>query len=257
LSGARPSPSSGLAGKTALVTGGSRGIGRAIVERLAADGMDVTFLYAGNDDAAREVVEAARAAGRAVASDRVDVRDSAACVDAVERVIERRERIDVLVNNAGVIRDNLLVALEPDDVKTVLETNVTGVFNVTRAVAPHMTARRSGRIVNLSSVAATRGGRGQSNYAASKGAIEAFTRAMAVELGPRNIRVNAVAPGVIDTEMSKDVRELAGEEALKRILLRRYGSVDEIANAVWFLASDLASYVTGAVLHVDGGFKME
>ncbi len=252
-----PMPESGLAGKTAIVTGGSRGIGRAIVERLAADGMDVTFLYAGNDAAAREVVEASRAAGRAVAADRVDVRDADACVDAVERVIERRERIDVLVNNAGVIRDNLLVALEPDDVRTVLETNVTGTFNVTRAVAPHMTARRSGRIVNLSSVAATRGGRGQSNYAASKGAIEAFTRAMAVELGPRNIRVNAVAPGVIDTEMSKDVRELAGEEALKRILLRRYGTVDEIAHAVWFLASDLASYVTGAVLHVDGGFKME
>jgi len=150
-----------------------------------------------------------------------------------------------------------LVALEPDDVRTVLETNVTGLFNVTRAVAPHMTSRRSGRIVNLSSVAATRGGRGQSNYAASKGAIEAFTRAMAVELGPRGIRVNAVAPGVIDTEMSRDVRELAGDEARKRIVLRRYGTVDEVANAVWYLASDLASYVTGTVLHVDGGFKME
>jgi 3-oxoacyl-[acyl-carrier protein] reductase len=120
-----------------------------------------------------------------------------------------------------------------------------------------MTARRSGCIVNLSSVAATRGGRGQSNYAASKGAIEAFTRAMAVELGPRRIRVNAVAPGVIDTEMSQDVRDLAGDEALKRIVLRRYGKVDDVANAVWYLASDLAAYVTGTVLHVDGGFKME
>ncbi|GMU73170.1 MAG: 3-oxoacyl-ACP reductase FabG [Betaproteobacteria bacterium PRO3] len=248
---------SGLAGRTALVTGGSRGIGRAIVERLAADGMDVTFLYATSNEAAREVVDTARAAGRQVAADRVDVRDPDACVQAVERVIERCERIDVLVNNAGVIRDNLLVALEPDDVRTVLETNVTGLFNVTRAVAPHMTARRSGCIVNLSSVAATRGGRGQSNYAASKGAIEAFTRALAVELGPRRIRVNAVAPGVIDTEMSKDVRELAGEEAKKRILLRRYGTAGEIADAVWFLASDRASYVTGTVLHVDGGFKME
>jgi len=239
------------------VTGGSRGIGRAIVERLAADGMDVTFLYAGNTAAADAVVGAARAAGHLVAADRVDIRDAAACVDAVERVIERRERIDLLVNNAGVIRDNLLVALEPDDVATVLDTNVTGLFNVTRAVAPHMTARRSGCIVNLSSVAATRGGRGQSNYAASKGAIEAFTRAMAVELGPRRIRVNAVAPGVIDTEMSQDVRDLAGDEALKRIVLRRYGKVDDVANAVWFLASDLAGYVTGTVLHVDGGFKME
>jgi 3-oxoacyl-[acyl-carrier protein] reductase len=248
---------SGLDGRTALVTGGSRGIGRAIVERLAADGMDVTFLYAGNTAAADAVVGAARAAGHAVAADRVDIRDPAACVDAVERVIERRERIDLLVNNAGVIRDNLLVALEPDDVATVLDTNVTGLFNVTRAVAPHMTARRSGRIVNLSSVAATRGGRGQTNYAASKGAIEAFTRALAVELGPRHIRVNAVAPGVIDTEMSKDVRDLAGDEALKRIVLRRYGTAADVANAVWFLASDLAAYVTGTVLHVDGGFKME
>ena len=248
---------SGLDGRTALLTGGSRGIGRAIVERLAADGMDVTFLYAGNTAAADAVVGAARAAGHAVAADRVDIRDPAACVDAVERVIERRERIDLLVNNAGVIRDNLLVALEPDDVATVLDTNVTGMFNVTRAVAPHMTARRSGRIVNLSSVAATRGGRGQTNYAASKGAIEAFTRALAVELGPRHIRVNAVAPGVIDTEMSKDVRDLAGDEALKRIVLRRYGTAADVANAVWFLASDLAAYVTGTVLHVDGGFKME
>ncbi len=248
---------SGLAGKTALVTGGSRGIGRAIVERLAADGMDVTFVYAGNTEAADAVVAAGRAAGQAIHAERVDIRDAQACVDAVERVIERREAIDLLVNNAGVIRDNLLVALEPDDVATVLDTNVTGLFNVTRAVAPHMTARRSGCIVNLSSVAATRGGRGQSNYAASKGAIEAFTRAMAVELGPRRIRVNAVAPGVIDTEMSQDVRELAGDEALKRIVLRRYGKAADVANAVWFLASDLAAYVTGTVLHVDGGFKME
>ncbi|MEO8484843.1 MAG: 3-oxoacyl-ACP reductase family protein [Betaproteobacteria bacterium] len=248
---------SGLHGKTAIVTGGSRGIGRAIVERLAADGMDVTFYYADNTEAADAVVAQAHASGQSVRADRVDIRDASACVEAVERVIERRERIDLLVNNAGVIRDNLLVALEPADVKAVLDTNVTGLFNVTRAVAPHMTSRRSGRIVNLSSVAATRGGRGQSNYAASKGAIEAFTRALAVELGPRHIRVNAVAPGVIDTEMSKEVRELAGDEALKRIVLRRYGTVDEVAHAVWFLASDLAAYVTGTVLHVDGGFKME
>jgi 3-oxoacyl-[acyl-carrier protein] reductase len=248
---------SGLAGKTALVTGGGRGIGRAVVERLAGDGMDVTFLYAGNEEAATETLARGRAAGHAVAAERVDIRDPQACVDAVERLVERRGRVDVLVNNAGVIRDNLLVALEPDDVRTVLDTNVTGLFNVTRAVAPHMTAARSGRIVNLSSVSATRGGRGQTNYAASKGAVEAFTRALAVEFAPRRIRVNAVAPGVIDTEMSRDVRELAGDEVLGRILLRRYGTVDDVAHAVWYLASDLAAYVTGTVLHVDGGFKME
>jgi 3-oxoacyl-[acyl-carrier protein] reductase len=248
---------SGLAGKAALVTGGGRGIGRAIVERLAADGAEVTFLYAGNDAAAGETLASVRQAGGIAVAERVDVRDPQACADAVERMAERNGRIDVLVNNAGIIRDNLLVALEPQDVRDVLDTNVTGLFNVTRAVAPHMTAARAGSIVNLSSVAATRGGRGQSNYAASKGAIEAFTRALAVELGPRRIRVNAVAPGVIDTEMSKDVRELAGDEALKRILLRRYGTTADVAHAVWYLASDLAAYVTGTVLHVDGGFKME
>jgi 3-oxoacyl-[acyl-carrier protein] reductase len=142
-------------------------------------------------------------------------------------------------------------------VKDVIGTNVGGVFNVTRAVAPVMVSRRRGTIVNLSSVAATKGGRGQTNYAASKGAIEAFTRALAVELAPRRIRVNAVAPGVIETEMSQAVRDAAGDEVKSRILLRRFGGPQDIANAVWFLASQLSDYMTGQVVHVDGGFKME
>jgi 3-oxoacyl-[acyl-carrier protein] reductase len=250
-------PDSGLAGKIALVTGGGRGIGRAIVERLAGDGVDVVFFYRGNAEAAREVVAAVTAVGCKAEAMQVDIADAAAVAAAVEQVIASRGRIDVLVNNAGIVRDNLLALLSDEDIRTVLDTNIGGVFNVTRAVVPHMISKRSGRIVNLSSVAGEKGGRGQSNYAASKGAINAFTRAMAVELASRKITVNCVAPGVIETEMSQQVRDLAGDEVKARILLRRYGQAKDVAHAVWFLASRFADYITGEVLHVDGGFKME
>jgi 3-oxoacyl-[acyl-carrier protein] reductase len=247
----------GIRGKAAIVTGGSRGIGRAIVELLAAEGADVTFFYRDNAAAAGEVVAAMEAAGGQVTALAVDIRDSAACAAAVEAIAERCGRVDILVNNAGVTRDNPLAAFDDDDVAAVLDTNVTGVFNVTRAVVPYMTAQRAGTIINLSSVSADKGGRGQTNYAASKGAINAFTRALAVELAPRRIRVNGVAPGVIETDMSADVREQSGEDVLKKILLRRYGKPEEVAYAVWFLASAYAGYVTGQIFGIDGGFKME
>jgi len=183
-------PDSGLGGKVAIVTGGSRGIGRAIVELFSAEGADVTFFYRGQVAAAHEVVAAAQSAGAKVKAEQVDVRDSKACAAAVDCVAERTGRIDILVNNAGVIRDNQLAAMDDEDVSLVLDTNVGGVFNVTRAVVPHMIVQRAGKIINLSSVAGEKGGRGQTNYAASKGAINAFTRALAVELAPRKITVN-------------------------------------------------------------------
>ncbi|HQR10437.1 MAG TPA: 3-oxoacyl-ACP reductase family protein [Casimicrobiaceae bacterium] len=247
----------GLAGKVAIVTGGSRGIGRAIVELLAAEGCDVTFFYRDNDAAAEEVVAAGAAGALSIAAERVDIRDARACASAVDRVAERCGRVEILVNNAGMIRDNQLAAMDDDDVRLVLDTNVGGVFNVVRAVAPHMIVQRGGKIINLSSVAGEKGGRGQTNYAASKGAINAFTRSLAVELASRRITVNAVAPGVIETEMSQEVRELAGDAVKARILLKRYGKPEEVAYAVWFLASRFADYVTGQIINIDGGFKME
>jgi 3-oxoacyl-[acyl-carrier protein] reductase len=248
---------SGLAAKVALVSSGSRGIGRAVVELFARDGMDVVFFYRGNNQAAREVVAAVQEGGGRCEALQVDVTDAAAVAAAVDGTVEGRGRIDVLVNNAGIVRDNLLGMLEDEDIHAVLDTNIGGVFNLTRAVSRHMISKRSGRIINLSSVAAEKGGRGQANYAASKGAINAFTKAMAVELASRKITVNCVAPGVIETEMSQQVRDLADDQIKARILLRRYGQAQDVAHAVWFLASRFADYITGEVLHVDGGFKME
>jgi len=246
---------SGLAGAVAIVTGGSRGIGRAVVHMLAAAGMEVVFTYRENAAAAAEVPSLVP--GAKITAKPVDARDAAGCAAFVEEVFDRTGRIDLLVNNAGVIRDNPLGALAPADVRAVLEVNVEGTFNMTRAVVPFMISQRRGKIVNISSVSGEKGGRGQTNYAASKGAINAFTRALAVEVAPRGITVNAVAPGVIETEMSRAVRELAGDQIKSRILLRRFGQPEEVAHAVWFLSSRYADYITGQILHVDGGFKLE
>ncbi len=248
---------SGIGGKTAIVTGGSRGIGREIVKVLAAEGADVSFFYLKNREAAEALQAECGASGSEVTALAVDVRNAEDCRRAVESVLDRTDRIDILVNNAGVIRDNLLPAFTEDEISDVLATNVLGVFYVTGAVAPVMMRQRGGAIINISSVSGEKGGKGQTNYAASKGAINAFTRSLAVELAPRKIRVNAVAPGLIDTDMSREVRELAGEQALDRILLGRYGTPAEVASVVCFLASRYGKYINGEIIHVDGGFKME
>ncbi len=241
--------------KIALVTGGSRGIGRAVVMRLASEGAEVVIVDL-TPDAAEAVVADLAGQGRVARAVQADVRDGARAQQIVEELVEQRGRVDVLVNSAGIVRDGLMAAMTPDQWRDVLEVNLFGTYNFCRAVAQHMSYQRKGSIVNLSSTAAEFPSRGQVNYAASKGGVEGLTRAMAKEFAPRSVRVNAVAPGLIDTDLSKAVRGLIGDRVKDIIPMKRIGTPDDVANVVTFLASDEAAYVTGQVLRVDGGFGL-
>lgn len=247
-----------LKDQVALVTGGSRGIGKAIVQRLAKDGAKVAFVYRGAKDAALALEAEIAAAGGSAKAMQADVADPVAAEAVVAGVLADWGRVDILVNNAGVIRDGLFIRMDAEAWNTVINTNLNGTFAFCRAVAGQMALKqRSGRIINVSSVAAEHVNQGQTNYAASKGAVNSFTRALAVELGSRNVTVNAVAPGFIATDMSEAVRSKAGDFIEKKLVpLRRLGQPDDIANVVAFLAGPGAAYITGQVITVDGGLSL-
>ncbi len=247
-----------LQDQVALVTGGSRGIGRAIVLALAREGAKVAFVFKGSADAAASLEAEVAAAGGSAKAVQGDVADPDAAKRVVAGVLADWGRVDILVNNAGVIRDGMFVRMEADAWKTVIDTNLNGTFYFCRAVVEQMALKqRSGRIVNVSSVAANHVNVGQTNYASSKGAVNSFTRALAVEVGSRNVTVNAVAPGFIETDMSEAIRNKAGDFIAKKLVpLRRLGKPDDIANVVLFLAGPAGAYVTGQVITVDGGLSL-
>ena len=245
-----------LAGKTALVTGGSRGIGRAIVWALAREGARVAFVFRSNTEAAEQLVKDLELDQREVLAIQADVGDPEAAQRVVDQVLEAWEQIDILINNAGIIRDGLLATMDAQQWQDVIDTNLGSVYRFSHAVTRPMMSQRSGRIINISSVASHFGNPGQANYAASKGGIEGMTRCLATELGRRGITVNAVAPGFIETDMTEAIRNAAEEEIVKHVSCRRLGQPEDVAHATAFLASDEASYITGHVLVVDGGLTL-
>lgn len=245
-----------MEGKVALVTGGSRGIGRAICLELARRGAAVAVNFAGNEAAAQETAEACRALGVQAEIFRADVADPAACEELVKAVKERFGQVDILVNNAGITRDGLLMTAKAEDFDQVLDTNLRGAYFCMKAASKLMMRQRYGRIVNLSSVVGLRGNAGQTGYAASKAGILGLTKAAAKELAARSITVNAVAPGFIDTDMTSVLPEKAKEAMLTTIPMGRPGAPEDVARAVAFFAEESAAYLTGQVLCVDGGMAV-
>ncbi|ABU59305.1 3-oxoacyl-[acyl-carrier-protein] reductase [Roseiflexus castenholzii] len=245
-----------LKGKIAVVTGGSRGIGRAIATTLAAAGATVVVNYQRNAAAAEETVAAITAADGAAISMQADVSAAEEVERLFKTVIERYGTVDILVNNAGITRDTLLLRMKEDDFDAVIDTNLRGVYLCTKAALRPMTKARSGRIINITSVVGLIGNAGQSNYAAAKAGIIGFTRAVAREMASRNITVNAVAPGYIETELTAGLGDQVRTAILEAIPLGRLGTPQDVANLVCFLASDAAAYITGQTLTVDGGMVM-
>ena len=245
-----------LDGKVALVTGASRGIGRAIALKLAAEGAKVAINYAGNTAKAEEVkAEIEKNGGEAILV-QADVSDSAAVEAMVNATVEAFGQIDILVNNAGITRDGLLMRMKDEDFDAVINTNLKGVFYCTKLVSKLMMKKRSGRIINMASVVGLMGNAGQTNYAAAKAGVIGFSKSAAKELAARGITVNMVAPGFIDTDMTAAMTDKAKEMTLTGIPLNRMGTPEDVANAVAFLVSDNASYITGQVINVDGGMVM-
>lgn len=245
-----------LEGKKALVTGASRGIGRAIALALAAEGADVVVNYAGSEAAARAVAAEIEAMGRKAAVVQADISNTASAASLVDQAVKAFGRIDILVNNAGITRDGLLMRMKEEDWDAVLTTNLKGVFNCTKAAIKYMMKQRYGHIVSISSVVGVMGNAGQANYAAAKAGVIGFTKAVAKEVAARGITANAVAPGFIKTDMTAVLADKVVEGMVNAIPLRRLGEPSDIAKAVVFLASDDAAYISGQTLHVDGGMVM-
>lgn len=242
-----------LENKVAVVTGGSRGIGQAIAIRLASGGCDVVIFYSSNQSAAQETIDKIQQTGKQGIALKVDVASSEQVDQAMKEVLSTFGKIDILVNNAGVTRDNLLVRMKEDDWNDVIDINLKGVFLCTKAVARSMMKQRSGRIVNISSVVGVSGNPGQANYVAAKAGVIGLTKSNAKELASRGITVNAIAPGFIKTDMTSVLDESTKDTLLNEIPLGRFGNPEDIAEAVAFLSSDEASYITGQTIHVDGG----
>ena len=242
--------------KVALVTGGSRGIGRAICVRLAKAGMQVVFNYQSGEEAAAETVRLCQAEGVEALAVKADVSHSADCDALVQKTLEFGGRLDVLVNNAGITRDNLLMRMSDEDLDAVLNVNLKGSFYMMRAASKVMLKQRSGKIVNISSVVGILGNVGQMNYAASKAAVIGMTKSLARELASRKITVNAIAPGMIETAMTEKMTEKAKEAVLQAIPFHAMGAAEDVANAVAFLAGEESGYITGQVLCVDGGMAI-
>lgn len=245
-----------LTGKTALVTGASRGIGRAIALSLAEAGADVAVNYAGSEAAAAEVVSLIEAMGRKAVKIKADVSSSQEVDDMFKIVLETFGKLDILVNNAGITRDNLIMRMKEEEFDQVIATNLKGVFNCVKAATRPMMKQRYGRIINISSVVGALGNPGQANYVAAKAGVIGLTKATAKELASRGITVNAVAPGFIETDMTDKLSEDTRSQLLQQIPLARLGQPEDIAKAVRFLASEDAAYMTGQTIHVDGGMYM-
>lgn len=246
-----------LKGRTAIITGASRGIGRATAIAIARAGADVVINYSSSEAQAASVKEQIGAFGGSAVIFKADVTDYQQCEAMVQYAIDHFNRIDILINNAGITRDNLLARMKPEEWQEVIDTNLTGIYNCCRAILrPLLKQKSGGCIVNIASVAGIYGNSGQTNYAAAKGGVIAFTKSLAKELGSRNITVNAVAPGFIETEMTDTLSGKVKEEVLSRIALGRFGKPEDIADTVLFLTSPASAYITGQTIIVDGSLTM-